>query len=54
MTYTVEIYRSAQKQLGKVNTADRNKIYNAIRALAEDPRPENCKKLKGKSTGIYE
>ena len=49
MTYTVEILRSAQKQLAKIDGQDRERIIDAIRALANDPRPPGSKKLSGRS-----
>ena len=49
MTYTVEILRSAQKQLAKIDGQDRERIIDAIRALANDPRPAGSKKLSGRS-----
>lgn len=48
MIYTVEILRSAQKQLAKIDGQDRKRIINAIRALANDPRPPGNKKLSGR------
>ena len=49
MTYTVEILRSAQKRLAKIDGQDRSRIIVAIRALANDPRPVGSKKLSGRS-----
>jgi mRNA interferase RelE/StbE len=46
--YTVEILRSAQKQLAKIHREDRLPIIEAIRALAGDPRPRGSKKLSGR------
>lgn len=48
MRYTVEIYRSAQKHLAKINKRDRDKIFKAIRELGANPRPKKCKKLTGR------
>ena len=48
MTYRVEILRSAQKQLAKVDRQDQSRIISAIRALADEPRPSGCKKLSGR------
>ena len=48
MTYRVEILRSAQKQLAKVDRLDRPRIIAAMRDLANDPRPSGCKKLSGR------
>jgi mRNA interferase RelE/StbE len=48
VTYTVEILRSAQKQLAKVDRQDRTRIITAIRELAQNPRPLGSKKLSGR------
>jgi mRNA interferase RelE/StbE len=48
MTYNVDILRSAQKRLAKVDDPIRRRIIDRIRALADDPRPAGCKKLSGR------
>jgi len=48
VTYTVDILRSALKQLAKIDRPDQSRIIAAIRALANDPRPVGCKKLSGR------
>jgi mRNA interferase RelE/StbE len=47
--YAVQIQRSAQKQLARIDRQDRLRIISAIRGLANDPRPSGCKKLPGRS-----
>ncbi|HBA84474.1 MAG TPA: type II toxin-antitoxin system mRNA interferase toxin, RelE/StbE family [Verrucomicrobia bacterium] len=49
MSYSVEILRSAQKQLARIDRTQQNRIIDAIRGLAENPRPSGCKKLSGRS-----
>lgn len=49
MTYAIEILRSAQKQLSKIENKDQQRIIEAIRKLAEDLRPTGCSKLSGRS-----
>ena len=49
MSYTVEILRSAQKQLARLDRQAQERIVAAIRALAKDPRPEGCRKLTGRT-----
>ena len=49
MTYAVEILRSAQKQLAKIDQQEQGHIIDSIRALAANPRPSGCKKLSGRS-----
>ena len=48
MTYSVDILRSAQKKLGKINRQDQSRIISAIYALADNPRPQDCQKLSGR------
>lgn len=48
MSYAVTILRSAQKQLAKVDSQSRSRIASALHALAENPRPPDCKKLVGR------
>lgn len=48
MTYTLEILRTAQKQLAKIASQERVRIVSAIRNLAEDPRPDGAMKLTGR------
>ena len=48
MTYAVEILRSAQKQLGRVDRQDRPQLISAIRNLSDHPRPRGSKKLSGR------
>jgi len=48
VTYTIEILRCAQKRLAKIEKEDRKRIIEAIRALANDPRPAGSKKLSGR------
>jgi len=58
VTYAIEILRSAQKQLAKLDRKVQPRIIETIRQLAEEPRPQGCKKLSGRSawrirTGSY-
>jgi len=49
MAYAVEILRSAQRQLAKLDQQAQGRIIDSIRALADNPRPSGCKKLSGRS-----
>ncbi|WP_370700757.1 type II toxin-antitoxin system RelE family toxin [Fibrella musci] len=40
--------RTAQKQLDKLPTVTADLLLAAIELLASDPRPDGCKKLKGR------
>lgn len=48
MSYSIEILRSAQKQLAKIEGKDRERIVEAIRGLSSDPRPQGVTKLTGR------
>ena len=45
--YQVLIERSAEKDLNKITAEERPKLTNAMRALANEPRPTGCRKLVG-------
>ncbi len=45
--YHLEITKVAEKQLKKIDKAHQRKISTTILALANNPTPEGCKKLKG-------
>jgi mRNA interferase RelE/StbE len=48
VNYAVEILRSAQRGLAKIDQEARLRIVAAIRDLANDPRPPGSKKLAGR------
>ncbi len=45
--YSLEIKQSAQKELDVLDDAVFTRIDRKILALADNPRPAGCKKLKG-------
>ena len=45
MSYRIQIEQRALKTLKGIPSQDRQCIRFAIRALAEEPRPQGCKKL---------
>ena len=45
--YSLEISRTAEKQLKKLDQADRQKVVKAMVALADDPYPRGSRKLTG-------
>jgi len=46
--YRLRIKKSAAKELEAISRkADRRRIVSRIEALAENPRPDGCKKLSG-------
>ena len=48
MNYSIDILKSAQKQLSKIKGSDQEKIITDIRILSGNPRPFGCKKLRGR------
>jgi mRNA interferase RelE/StbE len=58
MAYSVNFSKQAVKELAKINEPYYSNIKQAISALAENPRPQGYKKLKGRDgyrirTGDY-
>ena len=45
--YSIEISRTAEKQLKKLKPGDRPRVAKAIVALGEDPHPQGSRKLTG-------
>lgn len=48
MTYKLTIHRKVQKQLAKLPANAYKKVKQTILDLANNPRPEGSKKLKGR------
>jgi len=46
-SYSLEIKRSAAKELAQVPPKDRGRIVARIQSLADDPRPVGTEKLSG-------
>ena len=46
--YKVQVERKAQKKLAKIHSPYFSNIKTAILNLADNPRPNGCKKLKGR------
>ncbi len=53
MSYQIKIRRQALKELGRLSAQVNTKISHAIDLLANDPRPEGCKKLKGEKEYLW-
>ena len=49
MSYRVSIRKQALKELQDLPVKESSKIVAAIDNLKEDPRPNGCKKLKGRN-----
>jgi len=45
--YKVEIKRSAVKEIERLPRKEIQIVLDKIKALADDPRPSDCKKLSG-------
>ena len=48
MSYRVEVTRGARKQLSRLHPESRERIMEAIDALADTPRPRDSRKLQGR------
>ena len=48
MSYSLYVLRRAQKELAQLPTGVYERVRDAIRILARDPRPPNCRKLRGR------
>ena len=48
MIYTVFIRKSAQKSIARLASPLQDRIFHAIRELANNPRPVGVKKLTGR------
>ena len=46
-SYSVELTRTAEKQLRRIAKRDRNRLVEAIHGLADKPRPRGARKLQG-------
>lgn len=46
--YKITLSKTAQKQLDKITDNIAKPILNAIATLSTNPRPQGCKKLKGR------
>lgn len=53
MTYEVVVERSATKSLKGCDATARQRLLDAILALADNPRPEGTKALTGQYAGHY-
>lgn len=47
MKYRIEIAEKIEKELIRLNKKDKQHIIEKIDSLANEPRPGDCKKLKG-------
>jgi mRNA interferase RelE/StbE len=48
LTYALFIEKRAQRTLSRISRQDRERIADAIRRLADAPRPPGVKKLSGR------
>lgn len=49
MTYAIAILRRAQRELQRLPREDYERVREAIRALAQHPRPTGCLALRGRA-----
>jgi len=45
--YTITFAQSTRKELERLSTSVVNRIFPKIEALAQNPRPPGCRKLRG-------
>jgi mRNA interferase RelE/StbE len=45
--YSIEISRTAERQLKKLRRDDQRRVVKAVLALADDPHPKGSRKLAG-------
>ena len=45
--HEVQISRTAERQLARLERATQQRVAAAMQALAENPRPRGCRKLQG-------
>ena len=48
MSHSLQIIRRAQKELSQLPDASYTQVRDAIRDLANNPRPHGCRKLMGR------
>jgi mRNA interferase RelE/StbE len=48
MSYSLSILRRAQKELAQIPSGHYERLVDAIRDLADNPRPPGCRKLTGR------
>ncbi len=53
MTYAVSLKKPARKAIEALGPNYRDPTTRAIAALAEDPRPDGCAKMRGDYDGSY-
>ncbi len=46
-SYSVELVRSARKELEALDDAVLQRVFRRLERLTEDPRPPGCRKLRG-------
>ena len=46
-SYRIEVSATAERQLKKIRREDKVRILRAISLLANEPRPDGCKKMSG-------
>ncbi|MBI3660078.1 type II toxin-antitoxin system RelE/ParE family toxin [Candidatus Acetothermia bacterium] len=59
MSYQIKLSLHAQRQLNRYHGKSYARLQSAIDALADNPRPPGCRKMKGRSSewrirvGVY-
>ncbi len=50
MAYSVGVQRRTQKQIARLSSITQDRIENTLQARADDPRPRNSRKLRGRES----
>jgi mRNA interferase RelE/StbE len=45
--YNISFRRSAEKDMRRLSSSVRDRVFEAVEGLAKSPRPSGCKKLVG-------
>ena len=51
--YGIEIKKSAVKSITSLPSSIKKRLWEAIEELAENPRPDRCRKISGLETNRY-
>ena len=46
-SYSVELSATAERQIRRLDRSDQIRVLRAVAALASEPRPRGCRKLRG-------
>lgn len=53
MPYQARVGRRVRKEMARLPQQDQARVFSAIRALADEPRPAGCRPVKAADAGTY-